>query len=96
MIIRIFRVEIHPEFRQEFEEKFFSLSVEALDNQSGCLSIETGKPVGTMANEYSMISKWQSQEALVDFLGDNWEKAFIPEGMEKFAKNYSVHHYQLV
>ncbi|MBJ7537914.1 antibiotic biosynthesis monooxygenase family protein [Marinomonas transparens] len=95
MITRFFRVEIHPEYREEFEVKFRSLSVGALEAQDGCVSIEIGFPVESNPNEYAMVSKWQSKDKLVAFLGEDWHKAFIPEGMEKYAKQYSVHHYEV-
>ena len=42
-----------------------------------------------------MISKWQSKDKLIEFLGEDWHKAFIPDGMEHYAKQYSVHHYDI-
>lgn len=96
MITRFFRVEIHPEYREEFEAKFRSLSVGAVESQPGCVSLEIGFPVSATPNEYSMISIWESQEKLIDFLGDKWNQAFIPDGMEQYAKHYSVHHYHSV
>lgn len=96
MITRIFRVEIHPELRDEFEAKFRSLSVGAVDSQPGCLSVVIGFPVSATPNEYSMISIWESLDKLIDFLGEDWNQAFIPDGMDRFAKHYSVHHYQSI
>ncbi|WCN10709.1 antibiotic biosynthesis monooxygenase family protein [Marinomonas mediterranea] len=95
MITRFFRVEIFPEYREEFEAKFRSLSVGALDSQPGCLDITIGFPSPTTPNEYSMISTWENQDKLIEFLGDKWDQALIPDGMEHFAKHYSVHHYTI-
>ncbi|TDO97898.1 antibiotic biosynthesis monooxygenase family protein [Marinomonas balearica] len=92
-VIRVFRVEIVPEIRTEFEEKFRRISVGALDSQPGCLDITIGFPSPTTPNEYSMISTWESHEKLVEFLGDKWDQALIPDGMEHFAKHYSAYHY---
>lgn len=95
MIVRVFRVEIFPEMVEEFEAKFRSLSVGALENQSGCLSIEVGVPIEHNISEYLMISKWINKRKLIDFLGENWNQAYIPDGMAHLAKQYSVHHYEV-
>ncbi|WP_409418996.1 antibiotic biosynthesis monooxygenase [Marinomonas sp. RS-M-Aa-14] len=95
MITKFFRVEIYPEYREESEAKFRSLSVGALETQEGCESIEIGFPVESNPNECSMISRWQSKGKLIEFLGEGWHKAFIPDCMEHYAKQYSVHHYEI-
>ena len=93
MISRIFRVKINSELREEFESKFATVSVEAVENQRGFISVDIGKPTKWDPDEYVMISKWKDKQALVDFVGESWNQAHIPEGMEKFVKQCWVHHY---
>ena len=94
MITRIFRVIIHPELRKEFEAKFAEISVKAVENSTGNVSVSIGKPIDSSPDEYVMISKWESLSALMKFAGNSWDKAVIPSGMGKFVVECWVHHYQ--
>ena len=44
--------------------------------------------------EYAMISEWESEAELEEFIGENWNASVIPDDMEKYAKNHSVSHYK--
>ena len=44
MITRIFRVKIDPSLREEFESRFSSISIDAVQKQKGFISVEIGKP----------------------------------------------------
>ncbi|MBL4867535.1 MAG: antibiotic biosynthesis monooxygenase [Pseudomonadales bacterium] len=93
MITRIFRVKIYPELREEFEPKFSSVSVQAVLTQSGFVSVNIGKPTKWDPDEYVMISQWENEASLVKFVGESWNEAYIPEGMERYVKECWVHHY---
>ena len=92
-ITRVFRVEINAELRAEFETKFAEISVDTVKRASGSLSAVILKPTPWAPDEYAMISEWQDENALRAFAGDNWTRAVIPPGMEKFIKACWVHHY---
>jgi heme-degrading monooxygenase HmoA len=92
-IFRIFRVLIYPDLRSEFEEKFESISVNAVKNSPGAISVRIVKPTKWTPDEYAMVSEWENEDALIRFAGDRWNHAFIPPGMEKFTREYWVHHY---
>ena len=93
MITRIFRVRINPALREEFEAKFASASIQAVQNQAGFISVNIGKPTQWAPDEYVMISQWENEAALIAFVGDSWNQAHIPKGMEKYAEECWVHHY---
>ncbi len=93
MIIRIFRVRIYPEFREEFEGQFQKVSVQAVDGRDGFLSASIGKPSEWAPDEYVMISKWRDQKAIMDFSGETWNQPHIPQGMGKFMAECWLHHY---
>ena len=93
MITRIFRVNIDSSLREEFESKFASTSVDAVQNAKGSISVQIGKPTEWAPNEYVMVSEWENIEALKDFAGENWSEAHIPAGMEKFVRECWTHHY---
>jgi quinol monooxygenase YgiN len=93
MIIRIFRVEIDPTRREAFERGFYTTSVNAVKDHSGFISCDIGSPTKWSPNTYVMITKWQDENALVAFAGENWNVPVIPVGMESFATTCSVDHY---
>mgnify|MGYP003403121689 FL=1 len=92
-ITRIFRVRIDPALRQEFEAKFSSVSVHAVDQAQGFLAVSILKPTKWAPDEYAMISQWENEAALQAFAGEEWRRAVIPPGMEKFVVECWVHHY---
>lgn len=94
MITRIFRVRIVDALKHEFEEKFASISIDAVNSNKGFISVTVLKPTEWAPNEYSMISKWEDESALKAFAGENWNNAVIPLGMEKFVIDCWVHHYK--
>ena len=94
MITRIFRVRIDTELREEFERKFATISVEAVESVAGFISAWIGKPTEWAPDEYVMISNWRDESALMTLAGDDWSQAHIPDGMEKFVKECRVHHYR--
>lgn len=93
MIKRIFKVTIDPARREAFENDFGSISVAAVDNQEGFVSLEIGKPTRWNPNEYSMISNWADESSLVKFAGENWNRSVIPGPMEKYVLSCSVEHF---
>jgi heme-degrading monooxygenase HmoA len=93
-ITRIFRVRIVSDLRQEFEEKFSSVSVHAVDQASGFISVSILKPSKWAPDEYAMVSQWENEAALKAFAGEQWNHAVIPAGMEKFVVECWVHHYE--
>lgn len=96
MIIRIFRTTIHPEMRVEFERDFESLSVEAVSRRKGFVSCHIGKPTEWNPDEYAMITVWENESALASFAGEEWNRAVIPPGMEKYPISFSVEHFNLI
>ena len=93
-ITRIFRIQIVPELRQEFEEKFSSVSVHVVNEALGFISVSILKPTKWAPDEYAMISQWENEEVLKAFAGVEWNHAVIPPGMEKFVVECWVHHYE--
>lgn len=79
--------------QQEFEAKFKEISAPVVQKFKGLLSLEIGSPTRWNPEDYVMISRWESEEDLIVFAGENWNEAHIPKGMEKFGREYSVSHY---
>jgi heme oxygenase (mycobilin-producing) len=93
-ITRVFRVRINTSMRQEFQEKFCSVSVQTVNKAPGFISVTIFKPSKWTPDEYAMISEWENEAALKKFAGDQWEHPIIPTGMDKFVIECWVHHYE--
>lgn len=93
MITRVFRVQINPKLRTEFEEQFSDISVNVVKSSPGLISVDIGKPTKWNPDEYVMISVWKSESVLIQFAGEDWSQPHIPAGMEQFIQQCWVHHY---
>lgn len=93
-ITRVFRVRIDPTLREEFEQRFATISVHVAGSAEGNTGVVILRPTHWDPSEYAMISEWQDQESLRLFAGDNWNEPVIPEGMDEFIRDCSVHHYE--
>jgi heme-degrading monooxygenase HmoA len=93
-ITRVFRVEIDPDLREEFEAKFATVSVHIAESADGNRSVTILRPTKWAPNEYAMISEWRNESALRKFVGENWNRGVIPKQMEEFVQTCSVHHYE--
>ena len=93
-LVRIFRVQVPTDLHAEFEPLFRTISMDAVRNSAGVLSVTIGKPTPFAPDEYVMVSEWKDQRSLIAFAGENWNEAHIPPGMEKFAERCWVHHYE--
>ena len=93
-IIRVFRVRIQPELRAEFEPKFADISVRAVTDKPGSEGVTIHKPTAWAPDEYCMVSRWADEAALVNFAGDDWNRAVIPPGMERYVAQCWVYHYR--
>jgi heme-degrading monooxygenase HmoA len=93
-ITRVFRVVIRSDLRPEFEDKFASISVHVAQSADGNNLVHILKPTRWAPDEYAMISGWDDEESLRKFVGERWDQAVIPDGMEKYIRSCSVHHYK--
>ena len=93
MITRLFRVQVYKDHLAEFENDYINISVPLVKAQKGFISVETGRPINNN-NEYLMISHWKDIDSLKSFVGETWEQALIPKGMEKYVQQCWVHHYE--
>ncbi len=93
IITRIYRVRIKPELRDEFEPLFKTVALSSVKDAPGCTSAKLGGPIAKSPDEYLVTSIWDNEESLKQFVGADWTKAHIPNGMERFVDQCWVHHY---
>jgi quinol monooxygenase YgiN len=95
MFIRVFRVSVHSNLLDEFQAKFADISVRHVRAAAGLVSVSIGKPTRWHPDEFVMVSRWKSEEALIAFAGQEWNKPVIPPGMDKYVRECWVHHYEV-
>ncbi len=94
MIIRIYRVQIDTELRQEFETQFQKIAKEFMQGRAGLVSVDIGKPTPGSPGEYVMVSKWTDIASVKSFAGEHWDVPVIPEHMRKFTKECWLHQFE--
>lgn len=93
MIIRIFKATIPLELHDEFQAKFKEISVPIVKKYEGLISLEIGKPTKWNPNKFVMVSRWEKEINLINFAGEKWNEAHVPNGMEKYITDCSVNHF---
>lgn len=93
MITRIYRVQIKPELRAEFEPLFRTVALASVKNAPGCKDAQLGWPVAASPDEYAVTSQWDKEESLIAFVGEDWTRPHIPDDMERFVEKCWVHHF---
>lgn len=94
MIIRIFTATIPIELHNEFEVKFRAISLPLVNGYPGLISCDIGKPSKWNPNEFVMVSQWESEFDLINFAGEKWNEAHIPQGMDQYIQDCSVSHFE--
>lgn len=87
MIIRIYRVQINPGYREEFEKKFSEVAEQFVAGREGLVSLTIGKPTQFAPDTYVMISNWKDVDSVKSFAGPNWGEPIIPEHMKRYTIN---------
>ncbi len=97
MIVRVFRARIQRGHEAEFEGLLRAVSVPLVERQDGLIACHIGRPVGSNANEFTMVSFWRDVDALRAFVGEEWEQAVIPDEREAaIITDVAVHHYEVI
>ncbi len=96
MIIRVFKATIPERLHKEFESKFISISVPHVLSFDGLISITIGRPSKWNPDEFVMVSVWENERAIRKMAGRNWNKGYIPAGMEKYILTCSVDHFDSI
>ncbi|MEZ5648847.1 MAG: antibiotic biosynthesis monooxygenase [Alphaproteobacteria bacterium] len=94
MIIRVFRARVVPGKEKEFEEKLRSVSIPLTKSQAGVSSVYAGGSLSSQKGEYVFISTWENLDDLKKFVGENWDKPYLPSTVAPLVAEAWVSHYQ--
>ncbi len=95
MIVRVFRAQVRPGMGDAFERLVREISIPLIDTQEGLVARYSGRPVGVNADEFVMVTVWESIDALRAFDGDDWVTAVIPGEERSVVVRTEVHHYEV-
>jgi len=94
MIVRLFKAKILPGQLDIWQEKVEKFSIPWIKQQRGLLRYYPGKPLSENSREYSMISLWESMEALKAAVGEEWEQVILLEDEASLVEEASVEHFE--
>jgi hypothetical protein len=94
MIIRIFRARIISGSHSLWLDKVERFSIPWLISQPGLIAYYPGKPLDEESREFSMTSIWESKDALIDAVGDDWRQVILLEDEAALVEDSSVEHYE--
>ncbi|WIO73419.1 antibiotic biosynthesis monooxygenase [Porticoccaceae bacterium LTM1] len=94
MITRIFKATISPENHREWQEKVEKFSIPWLKSQPGLVAYYPGRPLGSTSTVFSMISIWESFEALKSAVGEDYQVVVLLEDEESLVESVSVEHFE--
>lgn len=96
MIVRIFRVTVHPGKEDLFAAFFRDTALPLVASQPGLVSVTAGLPRPESPGEFCMVMVWKDVEALRAFAGEDWREPHIHPDEAEMVKDRSLHHFDLL
>ncbi len=95
MIIRILRVTVHPEKREQFRTFFLETARPLMAAQEGLETIHFGLPRPEAPDDFAIVMVWRDIDALKAFVGEDWQRAHVHPDEEGVVMSRALHHYEL-
>lgn len=68
-------------------------SIPWLERSEGLLAYHPGKPMDESSREFVMVTMWQDQASLEQFVGEDWQTPVVTEDEEPLVEAMWAHHY---
>jgi heme-degrading monooxygenase HmoA len=94
VIVRVFRVRVHPGREDAFERFVTETGIPTVKAQPGCSHVTAGKSRWNEQPEFVVVTRWNSVEALRAFAGPDWQKAVIAPEEEHMLAEVVCDHYE--
>lgn len=95
MILRFFRVIVHPGYEDDFKTFFLGTALPGVRSHSGLVSVMVGLPHASAPREFSMVMVWRDLAALKEFTGEGWQEAVIHPDEVHMLEATHLYHYDL-
>ena len=96
MILRQFRVTIHPGKEDEFERVFRDEILPMVKRHEGLEWVAAGKPWAGEPNVFCMTMLWRDLEAIKGFAGESWQEARIEPEEAHLIRSSELDHFELL
>jgi heme-degrading monooxygenase HmoA len=96
MILRIFRVMPQPGKGGEFAAFFRDTAMPLMKAQPGLVSLHAAAPRLGSDGSYCMVMVWRDEEAIRDFVGEDWEEAHVHPDEAGIVAHSTVAHFDLI
>ena len=96
MIIRVFQVTTHPGKEEEFSRFFHDTAIPLMQRTEGLHSVTFGAARSESPTEFCMVMVWESLEALVAFVGEDYANPHILPEEAVMVQARSIKHYDLI
>jgi len=96
MIIRIFQVTARPGKEEEFGKFFHETAIPLMKGTEGIVSVLPGAPRPESPREFSFVMVWKDLDALIAFVGEDYQSPHIDPLGEELVESRSIKHYDLV
>jgi heme-degrading monooxygenase HmoA len=93
VIVRVFRVRVHPGTEDEFERFVTGTGIPTVTAQPGCSHASAGRGRDGRP-EFVVVTHWSSVEALRAFAGPDWQTAVIAPEEEHMLAEVFCDHYE--
>ena len=96
MVVRVFRARIRPGKEGEFERFVLETGVPLVTAQAGCSHVTVGKSRWSDQPEFTVITHWDSIDALEAFAGEDWRQAVVEPEEEHMLTEVFCDHYEAI
>ena len=94
LIIRVFRGQVQPGMREEFERLLETEAIPAFHSFPGMVAVHVGRPTERTPDEFLVTTVWKDIDSLKEFAGDRWFEAVITPDEKRTLRRAFVHHYE--
>jgi heme-degrading monooxygenase HmoA len=95
MVVRVFRARIRPGKEGEFERFVLGTGVPLVTAQAGS-QVTVGKSRWSDQPEFTVITHWDSIDALEAFAGKDWQQAVVEPEEEHMLAEVFCDHYEAI
>ncbi|RBW61051.1 antibiotic biosynthesis monooxygenase [Ruegeria sp. A3M17] len=96
MIMRIFQVTVRPGKEAEFSKFFHETAIPLMQSTEGIVQVMPGAPRSDTPREFSFVMIWSSLDALMAFVGEDYQSPHIDPAEAELVESRTIKHYDLV
>jgi len=96
MVVRIFKAQVKPEWKKDFENFFRYEAVPFMRVQEGIVNVITGRPLSPDENDFIMITTWENIDFLRKFMDNEWDKDKVVRDEKNMLESSMLQHFEIM